>query len=157
MAKGKRDGGKERRWRRLLGDWRRSGLGIRAFCGQRGLPEPSFYAWRRVIAERDAARRAARVSAQTASPTWVPVAIAPVPVDTGGNSDGGIPLGECSLDETTASAMATGTAIEIAGGDGRVVRVTAGFDAATLRRVLAILDEAAVLAEAAARKDGRPC
>ena len=52
-GRGKRDGGKERFWRRMLRQWRRSGLCVRAFCAEHGLAEPSFYAWRRIVAERD--------------------------------------------------------------------------------------------------------
>ena len=53
---------KERYWRRTLRDWQRSGLTIRAFCRQNNLSEPNFYAWRRLLAERDAE-----------TPTFVPV------------------------------------------------------------------------------------
>jgi len=51
--RGQQDRGKERFWRRVVGQWRRSGLTIRDFCEQQSLSEPSFYAWRRTIAERD--------------------------------------------------------------------------------------------------------
>lgn len=55
MSTGKpRDASKERFWRRMLRQWRRSGLSARAFCQQRGLSQPSLYAWRRTIAGRDA-------------------------------------------------------------------------------------------------------
>jgi hypothetical protein len=54
------DQAKERRWRRLLDLWRRSGLGVRAFCDRHDVPEHRFYWWRRELAER---RRAA-VAAQ---------------------------------------------------------------------------------------------
>ena len=46
---------KERFWRRLVGQWRRSGLSIRDFCAEQGVSEANFYAWRRTIAQRDAA------------------------------------------------------------------------------------------------------
>jgi hypothetical protein len=32
-----RDAGKERLWRKLLRDWKQSGLTIRDFCAERGL------------------------------------------------------------------------------------------------------------------------
>jgi hypothetical protein len=55
MSRGNpRDPRKERFWRRLLRQWRRSGLSVRAFCHQHGLSEPNFYAWRRTLADRDA-------------------------------------------------------------------------------------------------------
>src|SRR5579864_2105350 len=48
-----RDLAKEWYWRRLLRQWRRSGLTGRAFCAEQELSEPSFYAWKREIARRD--------------------------------------------------------------------------------------------------------
>jgi transposase-like protein len=55
MSTGKpRDRGKEQEWRRRVGDWRRSGLGVSAFCRRHGLALNSFYAWRRILAQRDA-------------------------------------------------------------------------------------------------------
>ena len=48
-----RDFGKERFWRRTLRQWRRSGLSVRAFCAEHVLAEASFYAWRRIVAQRD--------------------------------------------------------------------------------------------------------
>jgi hypothetical protein len=51
--KGHYDLGKEQRWRRLLTDWQRSDLAIRAFCSRQGISEASFHAWRKTLAERD--------------------------------------------------------------------------------------------------------
>jgi len=34
--------------------WRTSGLSARAYCAEQGLSEPSFYAWRRRLAESEA-------------------------------------------------------------------------------------------------------
>ena len=47
-----RNGAKERSWRRLLQQWRRSGMTIRDFCAEHEVSEPSFFAWRRTIADR---------------------------------------------------------------------------------------------------------
>jgi len=102
-----RDAAKERFWRQAVGAWRASGLGVRDFCGRRRLSEPSFYGWRRELAQRD--RQAARRPAAA----FVPVQV----------------------------VGATAAAIEIVRGDGPVVRVRPGFDAATLRQVLATLAE----------------
>lgn len=49
----KRDPVKEKYWRGLLRQWRRSGLTPREFCVHQGISQPSFYAWRREIAQRD--------------------------------------------------------------------------------------------------------
>lgn len=52
-GKGQRDRTKERHWRRIVREWRRSGLSVRDFCDWQTLSEPSFYAWRRELAKRD--------------------------------------------------------------------------------------------------------
>src|SRR6516165_5990369 len=53
------DAVKERKWRRVLERWRRSGLSIRAFCGAEGIGEHLFYWWRRELARRDQHKAAA--------------------------------------------------------------------------------------------------
>lgn len=120
MAHGpRRDPGKERFWRQTLRDWRRSGLGVRDFCSKHQLSEPVFYAWRRTLALRDVAegdgdgvsRKASDSRRRAAAATFVPVEV---------------------VDPVSA--------IEIVVGPGRVVRVTAGFDQATLVRVVAALE-----------------
>jgi transposase-like protein len=123
-----RDRGKERFWRRLLQLWQRSGRTIRAFCAEHGVSEPSFFAWRRTIAERDQRHTAlpdfrtgdchdAQHTATTRQPTFVPLRIVPAPT-------GELPR-----------------AFEVVLHGDRVVRVPAGFDAASLRQLLAILEE----------------
>jgi transposase-like protein len=37
------------RWETIIGEQRRSGLGVRAFCRKRGVNEHSFYVWRRKL------------------------------------------------------------------------------------------------------------
>src|SRR5262245_43150843 len=55
MSQGKpRDTRKEQQWRQWLQQWQKSGLSVRAFCARHGLSQPSFYAWRREIQQRDA-------------------------------------------------------------------------------------------------------
>jgi transposase-like protein len=119
-----RDYGKEHFWRRLFQLWRRSGCTIRAFCAEHGVSEPSFFAWRRRIAERD--RQApARPDGHTGDhrddrhrqPTFVPLRVVPTP------------------------ATEPATAFEVVLPGDRVVRVPAGFDPASLRQLLAILQE----------------
>ena len=55
MANVRRDLDKERRWRGVVRRQVASGLSVRSFCRRERLSEPSFYAWRRTIHERDAA------------------------------------------------------------------------------------------------------
>jgi transposase-like protein len=42
----------EQFWRAMLRRWHSSGLSVRAFCEEHGLAVPTFYAWRRTLAER---------------------------------------------------------------------------------------------------------
>jgi transposase-like protein len=73
MARRGEGGSKERFWRGMVARWERTrGQSIRAFCGEHGLSEASFYAWRRTVAERD--RLAAR---EDQLPTFVPLRVAP--------------------------------------------------------------------------------
>lgn len=68
MANTKRSMEREKFWRETLARFRTSGQSVRAFCLARGIGEQSFYAWRRILAERDA----------TASqPAFLPVTIRP--------------------------------------------------------------------------------
>ena len=116
-----RDSGKERFWRRLLRQWRRSELTVREFCDQHDVSEPSFYAWRRTITERDQQR----CQRQTNTPAGEDPCAARQPLF--------VPL--------RVVPTAAGMAFEVVVSDGRVVRVPAGFDAASLRQLLAILEE----------------
>lgn len=60
-------------WRDRVTRWKASGLNVRAFCRSEGLSEPSFYSWRRTIAERDAATTSA-----ASTPAFVPLTVVPV-------------------------------------------------------------------------------
>lgn len=62
MARLKRSAHKEEFWRLLVEEQRRCGLSIRAFCQQKAISEPSFYAWRRELLMRDTERTADRGS-----------------------------------------------------------------------------------------------
>ena len=138
MARLQRDKSKERFWRRAVRQWRRSGQSIRAFCRERGLSEPSFHGWRRTLAERDQAATKARQATRLASKrkkqeqngsvgrTFVPVQVV---------------ASAASALATTATALAATGGIEIVVGAGRVLRVARGFDAATLQRLLAVLED----------------
>jgi len=123
--------GKERYWRRVFGQWRRSRLGVRAFCSEHDIAEPSFYAWRRVIQQRD--QQAERRSSS-----------GPRPVEgsaTGAGRRAGQNGGLPSFIPVTITAPAP--ALEVVLRDGHLLRVPADFDAATLRRLLTVLAETA--------------
>src|SRR3954447_18155096 len=105
MPQGKpRDPSKEQHWRQLLERWQDSGLSVRVFCRRHRLAEPTFYAWRRTLAQRQPPNPAA------AEPlTFVPLAI--------------------RHDTPSPSAPA----LELILGDGRLLRIPQGFDPAALR------------------------
>ena len=59
MALGKpRDSRKEQQWRRWIQQWQQRGRSVRTFCARHALSQPSFYAWRRALQQRDAAAAA---------------------------------------------------------------------------------------------------
>jgi transposase-like protein len=117
MARGDRDSGKERFWRGILRRWDSRKQTVREFCAEHGVSEPSFYSWRRTIADRDQQAAARQVFTPSAEdlPAFVPLKVtAPTP-----------------------SSM-----LEVVVAPKRVVRIPPEFDAATLRRLLSLLEEA---------------
>jgi hypothetical protein len=106
-----RDVNKERSWRDAIRRWQLSGQTIRDFCRERGLSEVSFHAWRRTIAQRDG--NAGPATAIEHVPVFVPLRV--------------------------AATVAT-TPLELVLDSGRIVRVSPGFDAATLQSLLAVLE-----------------
>lgn len=123
MAKrGDRDLGKEKFWRRLLRRWRHSGLGVRAFCAEHGVAEASFFAWRRMIAQRD--QELARVQA-----------------GRGDSAETGAANGTPRFVPVRVIEATTPAAIEVVLPRGPVLRIPRGFDADALRQLLSILQE----------------
>lgn len=55
-------------WRGAMKRLDKSGLTARAFCDHERLSEPSFYAWRRMIRQRDA---------EVSEPAFLPVVVPP--------------------------------------------------------------------------------
>jgi transposase-like protein len=103
---------KEQWWRRQVRQWRSSGLSVRAFCAAQGLSEPSFYAWRRTLAQREEA---------TAAPL-VPLTVTPESKPA-------------TADDRSVAAL------ELVLHAGRRLRIGPGFDGPTLARLLALLEE----------------
>jgi hypothetical protein len=82
----RREGTKEKFWRNTLRAFADGQQSVREFCQTRQLSEPSFYAWRRTLARRDADRsRAARVA--VTAPAFVPIRLAGA-----GNAAGDVPF-----------------------------------------------------------------
>jgi transposase len=110
---------KQQRWFDLMQRWRQSQLTVRAFCDRHGLNEANFYLWRRVLRERglldDPSTPAQRVPHTQHHAAFV----------------------ELTVDPPSA------TAIEVVLRDQRLLRVHPGFDPATLRQLLGVLEEPA--------------
>ena len=77
-AKGKRNLGKERTWRKYITDHAASGLSAKTFCQIRGLNVNNFGRWRQEIARRD--REVPVTSALPAANPFVPVRVIALPL-----------------------------------------------------------------------------
>jgi hypothetical protein len=66
---GARSVSKQQFWRQVIREFDAAGQGIRQFCRARRLSEPSFYSWRRRLAQRDAA------SVAPSEPVFLPVQV----------------------------------------------------------------------------------
>ena len=76
MAKHERDRKREALWRGIFKRCAASGLSIRAFCRREKVTEPTFYAWRRTIHNRDAeAKSRASHSRQSMHPAFLPLVV----------------------------------------------------------------------------------
>lgn len=121
----RRDGAKERFWRKLLARWRRSGQKGREFCASEGVSAASFYAWRRELMRRDE-ERVAKKSAGGATPahsSFVPLRMIP------GNFAPLLP-----------PSQSPSSCVELVLPSGHVLRVPPGCDRATLATVLSALE-----------------
>lgn len=114
----KTGGYKETLWLERVRLWQQSQLSVRAFCVRRRLSEPSFYAWRRVLRQRGLLDEdtSKQVAPAATPPTFVKVRL------------------------DTAAAIPV-PAIDVVLAQGRLLRVHPGFDAATLRQLLQLLEE----------------
>ena len=79
MANTTRSVEREACWRERLARFRASGLSVRAYCRQEQLAAPSFYAWRRTLAERDGHAPARRRTTAASRPAFVPVLVTDPP------------------------------------------------------------------------------
>ena len=114
MARRQRDAAKEHFWLATIKGQEQSRQSIRDYCDDRGLPEASFYHWRRELRCRD--RKNGRA-------TFVPVRL----VKETHSRDG-----DAQADSESA--------IEIILANGRRLRVEGGFERQTLLQVIAALE-----------------
>ena len=107
------------RWNALLNDFRRSGLTQAEFCRRRDISLHSFR--KRLYSPRPLQADSSNVrTATTAVPHFLPVTILPDPA---------------------TSTPAPPSHLELVLADGRRIAVAPGFDADTLRRLLAVLEQ----------------
>lgn len=122
MSHRKRDTAKARHWRRMISAQRGSGVSVRAFCSQQRLSEPSFYAWRRTLAQRKAVARRTR-RRNPGAPGFVNLT----------------PRGPAPL---AAAMFQPAAPLELVHSCGHVLRIAASCDAQTLSMVLSALSSA---------------
>jgi hypothetical protein len=65
---------REKFWRDMMARFDASGMPVSAFCPAEGISRSGFYAWRRILAERDAS---------TPQPEFLPVTIRPASASVG--------------------------------------------------------------------------
>jgi len=111
------DVAKQQHWLDLVRRWQQSQLTVRAFCNRHGLAEARFYLWRRVLRERGLLH-------DPRTPTQPPASSPPAFVKL-----------------TLAEPPSAATAIELLLGEQRRLRISPGFDPATLRQLLRLLEE----------------
>ena len=115
MPRHSRDLKLEQFWRRHLAQQPASGLTVGEYCRKHALREPSFYAWRRIMSQRDQVIHPAPDPTPSPEPAFLPVAI----VDSKPRRDT--------------------TPIDIRLANGSRIRVRSGCDRSLLADVLAIL------------------
>jgi hypothetical protein len=106
------------KWRKLVSEQVRSGQSVAAFCGERRLCAPHFFAWKKRLRETAAPRQPQ--GGQAAQFVEVKlVAAAP------------------------AASLASDSRVEVRLQNGRSLLVGAGFDAQHLRALLAVVESGA--------------
>ena len=119
MPRHSRDPKLEQFWRRHLCRQPASGLTIREYCRKHALREPSFYAWRTIISERDQVTRPECDAVPSPEPAFLPVTF------------------------SEPQARHRDAAIDIRLANGSRIRVRSGCDRSLLADVLAMLHASA--------------
>lgn len=115
MPRHSRDPKLEQFWRRHLSRQPASGLTVGEYCRKHALREPSFYAWRRIIRQRDQATRPTYDATPAPGPAFLPVTF------------------------SDPQARHAAAAIDIRLANGCRIRVRSGCDRTLLADVLAML------------------
>jgi hypothetical protein len=115
-------------WVRLIDEWHASGLNLSVFCRRRGLNFGTMQGWVYKSTHKEALEKARREAG------------------AGGESTDNPPTAEAFLPIRVRDAEPEHrgmgcSGVEVILGEGRRVVIEAGFDAETLRRVVAVLED----------------
>ena len=125
------------KWRKLEREQGRSGQTVAAFCRERRLCAPYFYAWKKRLREADAGRGA--LSAPLTK--FVEVQVTPVGWEQAGAAR---EVGAAGVVRGAGGWRAAGDArVEVVLKNGRSLRVGPGFDAELVRALVAVVESAA--------------
>lgn len=131
---------RERRWRRIVEGWSRSGMSQRLYARRRGISLWSFRWWLYELRRRDSVRiggpgrpssgsaggRAAEPARSSSAPPFLPVKVVQSPTKTPPRAISSLPT----------------VPIEVVVGDRRRIRVSGDFDAALLAKLVTALEAA---------------
>ncbi len=131
----KRCAERQANWEELMRGWQQSGQSVRQYCRAAGLRESAFYFWRGELARRNRQPPAGSSSRPQVRPATPEV---PRPVQASRRRDPAPAFVPVHLMGRCAEAA---YGVEIVLGQGRTVRVGAGFDRQTLADVLTVLGE----------------
>ena len=125
------------KWRKLVREQGRRGQSVAAFCRERGLCAPYFYAWKKRLREAAAGRDVLR------APLTKFVEVKLVPAGPG-LAGAGRDAGAAGVVQGASVSRAAGDVrVEILLKNGRSLRVGPGFDAELVRALVAVVESAA--------------
>jgi len=119
------------KWRKLVREQGRSGQTVAAFCRERGLCAPHFFAWKKRLREAGGGPEVAR----TPLGEFVEVQVAPAGWGQGGRTR---EPGTASVSRPAGDAR-----VEVLLKNGRSLLVGPGFDAELVRALAAVLESTA--------------
>jgi hypothetical protein len=125
------------KWRKLVGEHGRSGQSVAAFCRERGLCAPYFFAWKKRL--REAAAGQGVLGAPLTK--FVEVQVAPVGWGQAGEARDERAAGV--VHGARGSRAAGDWCVEVLLKNGRSLRVGPGFDAEHVRALVAVVESAA--------------
>ena len=118
-------------WAALIDQWRESGMSLPAFCQAHGLRRGTMQNWVYKPAMKLAVEDARRASPESRGAPTVPTGRPTAPAF--------LPVRLAEIDSGSRGPQSR-PAIEVVLGQGRRIGVAPGFDAETLRRVVAVLE-----------------